>query len=223
VRDREVEVCPRLDDDFVSAAELHCMMTSMALLRPSELARHWQLHPKTVYLWIREGKLPAFRTPGAQYRVRTDDARAYCEKNNLPPLPRAITSPAGTVAAIGKPGASLRALAKACKARGTSFVAFPSVLEGLLGVAGETPDVLAIDARCADAKLADVMRALRRTDKMSNVAVVVYDADASKSSALAKLGATQVVARGKSDEAAQAVVDLLDTAWARPAKPGKRS
>jgi excisionase family DNA binding protein len=188
----------------------------MALLRPSELARLWELHPKTVYLWIREGKLPAFRTPGAQYRVRTDDARAYCEKNNLPPLPRAVTSPGGTVAAIGKPGASMRALAKACKARGTSFVAFASVLEGLLGVATEAPDVLAIDARCEDAKLADVVRALRRTEKMQNVAVVVYDAEATKQSALAKLGVTTVVTRGKSEDAAQAVVDLLDTAWDRP-------
>ena len=188
----------------------------MALLRPSELARLWELHPKTVYLWIREGKLPAFRTPGAQYRVRTDDARAYCEKNNLPPLPRAVTSPGGTVAAIGKPGASMRALARACKARGTSFIAFASVLEGLLGVAAETPDVLAIDARCDDAKLADVVRALRRTEKMQNVAVVVYDAEASKSSALAKLGVTTVVPRGKSDDAAQAVVDLLDSSWDRP-------
>ncbi|MBX3210734.1 MAG: helix-turn-helix domain-containing protein [Labilithrix sp.] len=182
----------------------------MALLRPSELARLWELHPKTVNLWIREGKLPAFRTPGAQYRVRTDDARAYCEKNNLPPLPRAVTSPGGTVAAIGKPGASLRALARACKARGTSFVAFASVLEGLLGVAADAPDVLAIDARCDEVKLADVVRALRRTEKMANVAVVVYDAEATKSSALAKLGVTSVVTRGKSEEAAQAVVDLLD-------------
>jgi excisionase family DNA binding protein len=184
----------------------------MALLRPSELARHWELHPKTVYLWIREGKLPAFRTPGAQYRVRTDDARAYCETHNLPPLPRALTSPGGTVAAIGKPGAALRALAKACRARGTSFIAFASILEGLLGVAGDSPpDVLAIDARCEDAKLTDVMRALRRTEKMANVAVVVYDVDAAKSSALQKLGATSVVLRGKSEEAAQAVVDLLDS------------
>lgn len=184
----------------------------MALLRPSELARIWELHPKTVYLWIREGKLPAFRTPGAQYRVRTDDARAYCEKNNLPPLPRTITSPGGTVAAIGKPGASMRALAKACKARGTSFVSFGGVLEGLLGVAGETPDVLAIDARCDDVKLADVVRALRRTEKLANIAVVVYDADATMQVTLPKLGVTSVVARGKSDGAAEAVVGLLDQA-----------
>src|SRR5690349_16505768 len=159
----------------------------MALLRPSELARYWELHPKTVYLWIREGKLPAFRTPGSQYRVRTDDARAYCEKNNLPPLPRAVTSPGGTVAAIGKPGASMRALAKACRARGTSFVAWGSLLEGLLELATEAPDVVAIDARCDDVKLADVMRALRRSSSLADVAVVVYDAEAAKSSALAKL------------------------------------
>lgn len=197
----------------------------MALLRPSELARIWELHPKTVYLWIREGKLPALKTPGSQYRVRTDDARAYCEKNNLPPLPRNMTSPGGTVAAIGKPGAALRAVAKACKARGTSFVAWASVLEGLLGVAGEAPDVLAIDAKCEEAKIADVVRALRRTEKTANVAVVVYDAEAAKCSALAKLGVTSVVARGKSDEAAQAVVDLLDGTWPRERvqPPAKRA
>ncbi len=148
--------------------------------------------------------------------MRTDDARAYCEKNNLPPLPRAMTSPGGTVAAIGRPGASMRALAKACKARGTSFVSFAGVLEGLLGVAGEAPDVLAIDARCEEVKLSDVVRALRRTEKMANVAVVVYDADVTKQPALAKLGVTSVVTRGKSEEAAQAVVDLLDSAWSRP-------
>ncbi|MFO0735931.1 MAG: helix-turn-helix domain-containing protein [Labilithrix sp.] len=187
----------------------------MALLRPSELARIWELHPKTVYLWIREGKLPAFRTPGSQYRVRTDDARAYCEKNNLPPLPRAMTSPGGTVAAIGKQGASMRALAKACKSRGTSFVSFAGVLEGLLGVAGDTPDVLAIDARCDEVKLADVVRALRRTEKLASVPVVVYDADAAQQPALAKLGVTTVVPRGKSEDAANAVVGLLDSAWAR--------
>lgn len=182
----------------------------MALLRPSELARVWELHPKTVYLWIREGKLPAFRTPGAQYRVRADDARAYCEKNDLPPLPRAMTSPGGTVAAIGKPSTSLRAVQKACKARGASFVAWSSVLEGLLGVAGEAPDVLAIDARCEDARLTDVLRALRRSGKTADVAVVVYDAEPAKQTALERLGVTTVATHGDSERAAQAVIDLLD-------------
>jgi excisionase family DNA binding protein len=169
----------------------------------------WELHPKTVYLWIRDGKLPAIRTPGAQYRVRTDDARIYSEKHGLPSLPRALLSPGGTVAAIGKPGAALRALAKICKARGTALVTWPSVLEGLLGVAGEEPDVLAIDARCDDVKLADALRALRRTEKTAHVPVVVYDAGA-RSVALERLGVSSVISRGKNEEAAQAVIDLLE-------------
>ena len=180
----------------------------MALLRPSELARIWELHPKTVYLWIREGKLPAIKTPGAQYRVRSDDARAYCEKNGLP-MPRAIATPAGTVAILGKSTASQRAIAKACKTRGTAVTAWSSALEGLLAVASEAPDVVAIDAECADLKVADAVRALRKTARTVNVPVVVYDAPP-RTGALAKLGTIVVVVRGKSDGAAQAVIDFLE-------------
>jgi excisionase family DNA binding protein len=148
----------------------------MALLRPSELARLWELHPKTVYLWIREGKLPAIKTPGAQYRVRSDDARAYCEKNNLP-MPRTLANPGGTVAAIGKPSPALRSLAKACKARGTTFLTWPSALEGLLAVAGEIPDVLVIDAKLEDVKIAHALKALKRTTKTASLPVIVIDRD----------------------------------------------
>jgi excisionase family DNA binding protein len=148
----------------------------MALLRPSELARLWELHPKTVYLWIREGKLPAIKTPGAQYRVRSDDARAYCEKNNLP-MPRLLANPAGTVAAIGKPSAALRSLAKACKARGTTFLTWSTALEGLLAVAGETPDVLVLDAKLEDVKIAQALKALKKTSKTSSLPVIVFDRD----------------------------------------------
>src|SRR5688572_6167726 len=183
----------------------------MALLRPSELARFWQLNPKTVYAWIRDGKLPAIRTPGAQYRVRTDDARHYAEKHELPPLPLAVTSPGGTVAAIAKPGPALRALAKVLKARGTALVTWPSVLEGLLGVASEAPDVLAIDVRCEDVKLVDALRALKRTKQTAEVPIVIYDTSGKPrpASFFAKLDATALV-RGNAEEAAEAVIALLD-------------
>jgi excisionase family DNA binding protein len=183
----------------------------MALLRPSELARVWELHPKTVYLWIREGRLPAIKTPGAQYRVRSDDARAYCEKHDLP-MPREVASPGGTLAVIGKPSAAQRAVVKASKARGAAVVVWASALEGLLAVAGEEPDVVAIDARApGGVKLVDALRALRKNARTAKIRIVVYDA-ASKPAALAKLGASSVVARGDPEEAARAVVDMLEDA-----------
>ena len=182
----------------------------MALLRPSELARIWELHPKTVYLWIREGKLPAMKTPGAQYRIRSDDARAYCEKNGLP-MPRAIASPSGAVAVLGKASPSQRALAKACKARGTSVMTWSSALEGLLAIAIDTPDIVLIDAECAEVRVGDAVRALRKTSRTSSVPVVVYDAPP-RSGFLAKLGNVSVIPRGKTDDAVRAVVELLETA-----------
>ena len=180
----------------------------MALLRPSELARIWELHPKTVYLWIREGKLPAIKTPGAQYRVRTDDVRAYCEKNNLP-MPRAIASPAGAVAVLGKPSALQRAIAHAGKERGTAVLMWPVALEGLLAIASDPPDVVAIDAECRDVKVVDAVRALRKTGRTAHVPVVVFNAPA-KAAALANFTTLSLVLRGRTDDAARAVFDLLD-------------
>jgi excisionase family DNA binding protein len=182
----------------------------MALLRPSELARVWELHPKTVTLWIREGRLPAIKTPGSQYRVRTDDARAYCEKNGLP-MPREARGP--VVALVGKPGPSQRALAKACKAEGAGIVAWASAVEALVAVAADVPDVLAIDARCADVKVPVVLRALRKNARTADIPVLVYDAPP-RPAALTKLGVC-VVPRGKIDEAARAVCDLLEAALTR--------
>lgn len=183
----------------------------MALLRPSELARAWELHPKTVYLWIREGRLPAIKTPGAQYRVRTDDARAYCRANDLP-MPRGLETPGGSVAMLGKNSASQRALAKACKARGTTVNAWASTLEGLLAIAGDAPDVVAIDAGADEVKLVDALRALKRTPATANVPVVVYDvASASALRTSAKTGAEHVVPKGQHEELTRIVTDLLDT------------
>jgi excisionase family DNA binding protein len=179
----------------------------MALLRPSDLARAWGLHPKTVYLWIREGRLPAMKTPGAQYRVRTDDARAYCETNNLP-MPRAVAAPGGTVAIVGKLTPTIRALTRACKSRGASVLTFPTVLDGLVGVAAAAPDVVAIDARVTDVKPGDAIRALRRHPRTGTLPIVVFGTTTRAS--WLKLGATEVVASAEPAPVIEAVVHRLE-------------
>lgn len=179
----------------------------MALLRPSDLARAWELHPKTVYLWIREGRLPAIKTPGAQYRVRTDDARAYCEKNNLP-MPRAVESPGGTVAIVGKHGPTVRALTRACKARGATVLSFPTVLDGLVGIGAAAPDVVAIDARASDVKTGDAIRALRKHPRTGSTPIVVYAATTRAS--WLRLGASEVVASEEHAKVVEAVLHRLE-------------
>jgi chemotaxis response regulator CheB len=90
-------------------------------------------------------------------------------------------------------------------------VTWPNVLEGLLAIVSDAPDVVGIDAECTEVKLTDAIRALRKTARTTSVPIVVYDAaPRGGTTALTKLGASSIVARGKTDDAVKAMVDLLD-------------
>ncbi len=147
----------------------------MALLRPSELARAWKVHPRTVYLLIREGKLPSVRTPGSHYRVRSEQAREFCAKRGLA-LPDALLAPQTSIVAIGRRGAASRELERRCNALGVSFALQTKPFEGLLRAVEDPPLLLAIDARCG-LPLPEALEALRATKKANGLRVVVYEAE----------------------------------------------
>ena len=148
----------------------------MPLLRPSELARIWELHPKTVYLWIREGKLPAIKTPGAQYRIRAGDARAYCEKNSLADAAR-HREPGG------ERGGSREAQRVAARAREGVQGARHRRRELAVGPRGPARDRGRASGRGGDRRqeiadvkvLTDAVRALRKTARTAKVPLVVFD------------------------------------------------
>ena len=90
------------------------MTAPPALLKPSQLARFWELNPRTLHLWIREGRLPAIRSPGNHFRLRVADVRAFCEREGLPVPP--FVSPPPRRVVVGAAAAPLRrALARSLK------------------------------------------------------------------------------------------------------------
>lgn len=185
----------------------------MALVRPSELARTWELHPRTVLGWIKDGRLPAIKTPGAQYRLREGDVRTFCEKNGLP-LPRALAMTGATIAFIGKVGAQsqAKALARACRVAAVTLRLHATPLEGALAVATEVPAVIVLDAGTTPDLVATI-HALRKSPRTQKVPIVVLDVpraprgrSAASSprlvgpTALAKAGATRVFTRADTDD-----------------------
>ena len=50
------------------------------LLTAREVGERLGLHPATVLLWIREGKLPAFRLPGGAIRIREDELDQWLDQ-----------------------------------------------------------------------------------------------------------------------------------------------
>jgi excisionase family DNA binding protein len=53
--------------------------TPPQLLTPSQVARLWGVSRRTVQRYIADGKIPAIRLPGGQYRIRAEDAQAAIE------------------------------------------------------------------------------------------------------------------------------------------------
>jgi excisionase family DNA binding protein len=52
--------------------------------RLSEIAALLQVHPKTVYYWVRVGRLRAKATPGGLLRVDACDVAAICQQAGVP-------------------------------------------------------------------------------------------------------------------------------------------
>jgi two-component system, OmpR family, response regulator VicR len=175
------------------------------LLRPSELARFWELHPKTVYLWIKGGRLRAVKTPGDHYRVRAEDIPAFCDASGLP-LPPQVAGAGRRATLLGGAPSALRTIRRVLKARGVVATPYASALEGLLASATAPPSLLVLDAGALDAE--NAVRALRRTKATRSVPIFVHGApSAARAEALLRAGADWAVVKERAlAEALEAAV-----------------
>jgi excisionase family DNA binding protein len=57
------------------------------LLTARAVADELGLHPETVLLWVRQGKLPAFKLPSGAIRVRDTDLDAWLAERATPARP----------------------------------------------------------------------------------------------------------------------------------------
>jgi len=56
----------------------------IAPLKTSEVARYCHVSPEVVALWIRNGKLSAYSTPGGHYRIPVAEFVRFLEENGMP-------------------------------------------------------------------------------------------------------------------------------------------
>ena len=179
------------------------------LVRPSRLARFWELHPKTLYAWIREGRLPAVRTPGQQFRLRPADVRAFAEAARLPVPPFVLVTPRRAHAAAGA-GTWLRALRRALKEAEVALELHERSVDAFFASVASPPVLLAIDAAIGGIDLDEAIRALRRRDATAKLPVVVVNASSSiNADALLRAGATSAYAKGKDRDAIAQITQMV--------------
>jgi excisionase family DNA binding protein len=180
-----------------------------ALIKPSQLARFWELNPRTLHVWIRAGRLPAIRSPGNHFRLRVADVRAFCEREELPVPPFASVAVRRVVVAGGSPPLR-RALARALKTAAV-LEAFADPYEALVAAAAARPEILALSVEHPGFDAVAAVRAFKRTPATSSVVVVAFGVTGRPQAlALEKAGAAFAIAEAQTGELLpRALGDLL--------------
>ena len=178
------------------------------LVRLSQLARFWELHVRTLQLWIREGRLAAIRSPGNHFRVRVADVRAFCVRENMA-IPPFIAPRTRRVVVAGASAATRRALARGLRAAVLEAAADP--YEALVTAATAPTDLLALGAGGPRFDALAAVRAVKKHPATAAIAVVAFDvASRPLGRALERAGAVRALPAGwTAERLAAAIAELL--------------
>jgi excisionase family DNA binding protein len=173
------------------------------LLRLSQLARFWEVNPRTIMTWIRAGRLAAIRSPGNHFRVRVADVRAFCEREGRP-VPPFVAPPTRRVVTAG-------VAARALRLTGLVVDACAGPYDALLAAARDGASLLVLPATAAHFDTTAALAALRRHRPTASLPVLVVGAPTvARAAALERAGATHVLPRAcRPDAVVRAVRELL--------------
>jgi excisionase family DNA binding protein len=179
-----------------------------SLLRLSELARFWELHPRTIQAWIQKGRLVAIRSPGNHFRLRFSDVRAFCEREGMP-VPPLLVAPTKRTILAAPEGPVVRAVTRALKGSVT-LDAFRDPYEAVVATANGKTDLLALSAALPRFDVAAATRALKQATATSALAVVVFDVTTrAQAASFESAGACRTFTRAREQELPRTLRDLL--------------
>jgi excisionase family DNA binding protein len=173
------------------------------LLRLSQLARFWEVNPRTIMTWIRQGRLAAIRSPGNHFRVRVADVRAFCEREGRP-VPPFVAPPQRRVVTVG-------GLPRGLKLSGVLVEVHVDPYDAVVSAARAETALLVLPASVRHFDTEAAIAALRRARTPAEVPIVVMGATSpSRASALERAGATRVLRRSsRQDDLPRALRELL--------------
>jgi excisionase family DNA binding protein len=183
-------------------------VTALPLVRPSQLARFWELHPRTVHSWIRQGRLGAIRSPGNHFRVPPADIRAFCEREGKPVPPFVAPRPRRVIVATAS--ATLRqALVRTLKSA-VEIETVDDPYEAIVAASTSPAELLALGIGAARFDAPAAIRALKRSAAAATLTVVAYGITIrAQAEALELAGAARSLPRAQTLELPSVLRELL--------------
>jgi len=161
------------------------------ILTTTDVAKLLGLHANTLKNWVREGKLPSFRTLGGHYRIKAGDLVAALKEKGIP-VPEELTGSFKRVFVV-HPDEDVRdELTRELKSAGAAATCFESGAEALMEVGNRPPGAVIWYTGLSDVEAASAARAILGCDRTKNVDLIFLNDNDS--------GATRSMLSGKMDE-----------------------
>lgn len=146
-----------------------------SLLTSYQVGSLLQVNPSSVNKWVKDGRIPAFRTPGGHRRIRAADLVAFLEEHSMP-VPATLNNAAKRRLLIvdddPKQLSALKRLLKAHKNRLEVRYATNGI-DALVQVGAFKPQVVLLDVYMAELDGIEVCRRLRDNPQTENMKIIM--------------------------------------------------
>lgn len=148
-------------------------------LTTAQAAQMLGLHVNTIKNWVRDGRVPSFRTLGGHYRIRVDDLVDTLRKHNIP-IPAELRRVKFNIIAADGDGDFLQRITDAFAQHAEKFSlrTYPSGLDALLAATSANPNLILIGTNLTDMNGVQLIRKLRENPTFEKTLIIgVIQAD----------------------------------------------
>lgn len=181
------------------ATEKEPTLSADSLLTSYQVGSILQVNPSSVNKWVKDGRIPAFRTPGGHRRIRAADVVAFLSSHSMP-VPESLMAASQRLLLIAEEDThtqeALRfALAPYQKA--VKVVVVGNSVDALVQIGAMRPHMVMLGSRLGNVDGFEVCRQLKLGQDTKGVQVVIVgnEADSEPVRRAGEVGASHYIKR----------------------------
>lgn len=159
-------------------------------LTTTEAARLLGFHVNTLKNWVRDGKMPAFKTLGGHYRIRAKDLVRVLRENEIPVPPQLDVARYNIMVIDDEP--SFLSLIKACfKNNRETFdiKTFSNGCDALMDIGRNAPDLILLDIRLPHMDGYELLARFKQSPETRDVKIVAISGHPEEGEKILQCGA----------------------------------
>lgn len=147
--------------------------TPDSLLTSHQAGTLLQVNPSSINKWVKEGRIPAFRTPGGHRRIRAGDLVAFLSQHDMP-VPKDLEGASRRrMLIVDDDEAYLRTLERAMEGQSIDLITCNNAVEALVKVGSFKPHLIVLDILMPGMDGFQTAERLRESPETAEIKVVV--------------------------------------------------